>query len=275
LLRGIGCLFALLLIILAGLAIFYFAVVAPRERARQAEVERRAAAFARLRGPARQLAIYDAFVAAVDEHYYDRTFAGFDWPRLKREWRPKAAAAPDDMHLYGDVFFQMAQLFPISHVGVAMSSGKPGAAVVKPRSSWFLSDDDVGLQIASIRRGKSVRLIVGEVWPGSTAANVGVQPGAVAVSISKTLKPNREGRVDLDLLCLTPGESHLVETQPAFTIPLPPSTRACQTGPDPGGSTSPTASITACRGQTLSSGALPPARSTSASTSSRSPRSTK
>ena len=93
LLRGVGCLLAAVLLAVAGLAAYYFIVVAPQERARKTEAERKVAAFARLTGPARRLAIYDALVAAIDEHYFDRSFAGFDWPRLKREWRSKAAAA--------------------------------------------------------------------------------------------------------------------------------------------------------------------------------------
>src|SRR5689334_13631721 len=65
--------------------------------------QQRAAAFARLSGPARRLAIYDAFADQIDRRYFDQTFAGIDWPTARREWRERAAAAPDDSRLYFDV----------------------------------------------------------------------------------------------------------------------------------------------------------------------------
>ena len=230
LLRGIGCLFALLLIILAGLAIFYFAVVAPRERARQAEVERKAAAFARLSGPARQLAIYDGFVAAIDEHYFDRTFAGFDWPRLKREWRSKAAASRDEDDLYFGVFLPMSQAFPVSHVGPTVPERPRKSIGPSPAPPAFSSDDSGARLLEPIRRGKGMINLVGEVFPNSPAATAGLQPAALIETVQITPAGKGNGHVSAKLLCLTPAEAHLIE-HGATKLSLPLAVHACQAVP--------------------------------------------
>jgi len=231
LLRGIGCLFGLLLTIFAGLLIFYFAVVAPRERARQAEVGRKAAAFARLNGPARQLAIYDAFVAAVDEHYYDQTFAGFDWPRLKREWRPRAAAARNEFDLYFSIFLPMSQAFPVSHIGASPPERPQKSSGASP-ASRTISDEDVGAQLlwGGIRRGKGMIGLVGEVLPGSPAAKAGIQPGSVIQTAKLTSDGRGSGRIFAKLFCLTPAEAHLLE-HGSTKLNVPLAAHACQALP--------------------------------------------
>ena len=230
LLRGLGCLVAFLLFAFTALALFYFLVVAPQERARKAEADRKAAAFARLAGPARRLAIYDAFVAAIDEHYFDRTFAGFDWPKLKREWRPKAAAAADDFGLYFDVFLPMSQAFPVSHISALPPKLRrnPGNTSAPPPA---FSEEDVGAQFfAFLRRGKGVHVVIGEVEPNAAAANAGVQPGALIEKASITADRKGAGHVSAKLLCLTPSESHRLEYGlETLTIPL--DANACQARP--------------------------------------------
>lgn len=168
--------------------------------------------FARLTGPARRLAIYDAFVAQINDHYYDQSFSGFDWPKLRREWRSKAAAEPDDWGLYNDVFVQVTQRFPASHVSATPPSAPVSPAAVAatraPASaaSPSCSDRDAGVDMERVRRGKFVSFIVGEVWPASAAARAGVTPGSLVGSGQWG-----EGRFKAALIQLTPDQTHLFE----------------------------------------------------------------
>ncbi len=141
-------------------------------------------AFARLSGSARRLAIYDAFAKQIDQHYYDQSFSGFDWPNLRRAWRSKAATEPDDVGLYDDVFVQIVQRFPTSHVAVTAPStliAHAKAAATTNPSGAICTERDAGMEIVPIRRG-GVGLVVGEVWPASPAARAGVTPGWVVPS---------------------------------------------------------------------------------------------
>jgi carboxyl-terminal processing protease len=143
-----------------------------------------AAAFARLSGSARRLAIYDAFAKQIDRHYYDQSFSGFDWPKLRREWRSKAATEPDDVALYDDVFVQVVQRFPASHVAVTAPTAliAPNATATTNPLDAACRQRGAGMGIVPIRRGKGFGLVVGEIWPASPAARAGVTPGWMATS---------------------------------------------------------------------------------------------
>ncbi len=82
------------------LVAYFFLVVGPRQEAARQDARHAAEAFARLTGGERRLAIYDAFAAQISAHYYDQSFGGFDWPKLRRHWRIEAAKSADDWHLY-------------------------------------------------------------------------------------------------------------------------------------------------------------------------------
>ncbi len=92
----------------ASLVAYFTFVVSPREQAAQEQARRDAVAFARLHGSARRLAIFDAFVDRIDTHYYDQRFSRYAWKAMHTMWRPKAAGARDDTHLYFDVLFPLS-----------------------------------------------------------------------------------------------------------------------------------------------------------------------
>ena len=199
-------------------AVYAFSVL-PQEKAEQ----RREAAFARLTGPARRLAIYDTFVAQVDQHYYDQQFSGFDWPKLKREWRARAATARDDQLLYTDVFVQVAQTFPASHVTVFMAPDPPRgpAAPTQPAGAITppCSPRDMGMQFVQIRRSRGVPYVVGEVWPGSPAAGAGVSPGWVVEPPWTITDSVDHGKFKAVFFTLEPAEMHRFEATVDLALP--------------------------------------------------------
>jgi carboxyl-terminal processing protease len=179
-------------------------------------VHRPQEAFARLSGSARRLAIYDAFVAQIDKHYYDQSFSGFDWPKLRQEGRLKAAAAPNDLSLYLNVFFQVTQRFPSSHVFVSPPStphkdAKAAMAASLVRTPTAVcTDRDRGMQLVQVRRGRGTGMVVGEVWPESPAALAGVTPGWILETSQETGGPGRN-RFKATFMQLSLGQMHAIE----------------------------------------------------------------
>lgn len=202
-----GCVVAAALMF-AGLVAYFFLVVRPSQEAARQDAKNAAEAFGRLTDVERRLAIYDAFAAQISEHYYDQSFVGLDWPKLRRHWRIEAAKSVDDWHLYWNVMAQMAQSFPVSHVGVEMpttAARRAKADVGIPAQSPISApcpEPDGGMLVTAIRRGKDVGIEVGEVIPGSAAAYAGVAPGSIVLEY--TNKPALSGRrITATLLQLT------------------------------------------------------------------------
>lgn len=230
-LRGLGVVTALSALAFAGLFAWFVLVVKPQQIAAQKAEAERAAAFARLSGPARRLALYDAFVAQIDRNYYDQSFSGFDWPKMKREWRPRAAAAKDDTSLYTDVFLQMAQRFPSSHMAVVWPAPKPSPDALKPASSpptappppEYGGEKDVGFQVILLRRDTSRIMMVGEVWPGSEAARQGITPGWLIDKVTYNVTSDKGGRVHVvgTFTALTPMQRQRLETAGVLNLTLP------------------------------------------------------
>ncbi len=206
----VGCVAAAVLMFV-GLVAYFFLVVGPRQEAARQDARHAAEAFARLTGGERRLAIYDAFAAQISAHYYDQSFGGFDWPKLRRHWRIEAAKSADDWHLYWDVMARLAQTFPVSHVSVEM----PIAAAKRAKADGGIQtqspvsapcpEPDGGMLLTSIRRGKEIGIEVGEVIPGSAAAKAGVAPGWLVLEYAN--KPAPSGRrIMTTLLRLTPDQ---------------------------------------------------------------------
>jgi carboxyl-terminal processing protease len=217
-----------------GSFVTYFALaVYPKLLAEQAADAQRAQAFAKLTGAAHRLAIYDAFVAQIDRNYYDQSFSGFDWRKMKRDWRPRAAAAKDDTKLYFDVFFQMVQRFPSSHISFipphegattgpvgtpgVQSTGRQRTTSTGPK---FGGDKDIGFQFVPLRRKGRIVTIVGEVWPGSGASAAGITPGWLVLSYTCRMAgtPPDHVHVAATFFRLTPAQLHALEATGSVQI---------------------------------------------------------
>ena len=203
--RILGGVAILAVVSICGLLAFYQFVHLPK-----------AEAFARLSGPDRRLAIYDAFAAQIDQHYYDQNFSGFDWPKVRQEGRAKAAAAPNDFSLYFDVLFPVTQRFPASHVFVNPPPTPPkevktvATASLSRTPNAVCTDRDRGMQIVQLRRGPGTGMVVGEVWPGSPAARAGVTPGLFVESLRDAGEP-AGGHFKATFIQLDPGQMHAIE----------------------------------------------------------------
>jgi carboxyl-terminal processing protease len=220
-----------------GSFVIYFTLaVYPKLVAKHAADAQRALAFAKLTGAARRLAIYDAFVAQIDRNYYDQSFSGFDWRKMKRDWRPRAAGAKDDTRLYFDVFFQMVQRFPSSHISFILpheraatdtlrtpggpSTGQQGTMSTGPK---FGGDKDIGFQVVPVRRKGRIVTIVGEVWPGSGAAAAGITPGWLVLSFTSRMAgmPSDHVHVAATFFRLTPAQLHALEATGTVQVIAP------------------------------------------------------
>ena len=161
-------------------------------RARAARIE----ALAKLPTRERNLIIFDAYCRQLEAHYFDhRFFEKPEWPKIRAEWREKAAAAENSPNLYFSVLAGLSQQFHQSHVLAmpppdASASGSGKAPVATPALSTEERDIQAkrnrefasgpGYTTAPIRRpGGSGGEIVVDVITGSPADRAGIQPGWV------------------------------------------------------------------------------------------------
>ena len=201
---------------LAGYVIYFTLAVYPKLVAEGTAKAQKAEAFARLTGTARRLAIYDAFVAQIDSQYYDQTFAGMDWPKMKHDWRIKASSVATDNSLYSDVLFQMAQQFPTSHFAVIWPALPPHTdAAQSAKGSGteqkFGGEKDLGFQASQLRRRGRTTWIVGEVWPNSAAAKAGVTPGWIIDESTFNVKDGH-AHITAKFMRLNAAQMHSYET---------------------------------------------------------------
>ncbi len=159
-------------------------------RERSARVDR----LAKLPQRERNLALYHAFCSQLEAHYYDhRFFEQPEWPKLRAQWREKAAAAENNFDLYMTVLSGLGQQFPRSHIGVAMPklTPTPASAVAAERAPSAAERErsarlvalwasGPGFVTAPIRRDDNSGDVVVDVVAGSPADRAGIQPGWVA-----------------------------------------------------------------------------------------------
>jgi carboxyl-terminal processing protease len=160
-------------------------VLIVRDKDRRAQEE-----FAKLPADQHRLAIYDAFWNQISSHYYDRRSTGFDWKALRGEWRGKAAIAADDIDLYFNVLWQLAQKFPNSHVAVsppsslAAAAASAGATKQGGNPSPNTGQVNLGFELVLVQRGGAKIALVGDVTRGSPAERAGIEPGWVVLNQS-------------------------------------------------------------------------------------------
>jgi carboxyl-terminal processing protease len=175
--------------------------------------------FASLSPRDRNLAVYDAFVAQIREHYYQPKLLDSDeWRARFAQFRTKAAAAADVSLLYAQVLQQLAHQFPDSHVDVRMP---PAPAPERSSVSAGPRPDpgNPGFEAAILRRGTIMKAVVGDVETNSPAERAGIAPGYSIQNLSidaTTTGGVLKAEFDRQL----PDEVRSIEHDFRWTLPL-------------------------------------------------------
>ena len=145
-----------------------------------------------------QLATYDAFWAQIDANYFDPKF--LETPECKKwraEGRVQAAAAAYYFELYWNVFHDIVQKFPHSHIE-ANPKASPEQSLeasklpfsperFKVLEGYLLGG--VGFDAPMVRRQNGIEWVVGDVFVGTPAEKAGIEPGWKVITDSSTLVP--------------------------------------------------------------------------------------
>jgi len=157
--------------------------------------------------PSPRVKAFNEAWSAIDLEYFDRTFGGLDWNKVKAEFQPRVDAAKTDAEI-DELILEMAGRLGKSHFGIIpatyfrdikklrqTSAAREHAKDPKPdkqAADGDNSDDDYDDESFTIGRyGVGIELrridgqfIVAAVQPGSSAADGGVRPGYVIDKIN-------------------------------------------------------------------------------------------
>jgi carboxyl-terminal processing protease len=111
------------------------------------------------------VATFDSAWSIVQRTHFDTTFNGLDWPRVRDELRPRAAAARSDAELRA-LLLEMLQRLKQSHFSII-----PKALAEAPERAGGAGD--LGMDVRWVENA----LVVVRVDPGGPAAAVGIKPG--------------------------------------------------------------------------------------------------
>ena len=110
---------------------------------------------------------------AVNNRYFDASFNGIDWARMRDTYRPQAAAATDEQALYRALNLMLALLRDAHTFAV------PPAQIAATRQHRSLS---VGFAARLVEN----RVVITQVRNGSSAHAAGIQPGWILTRVGDT-----------------------------------------------------------------------------------------
>ena len=169
--------------------------------------------------PDRNLAIYDAFVGELHEHYFDaKLVRSSEWEARFAEFRKKAQVAPDDSHLYTGVLQPLSNAFPDSHV---FALGPEFASKDVPPPGPKKAPGNPGFELAVMRRDRVMRAMVGDVERNSAAERAGIAPGYVIQNLSITTT-EKGGHLKAEFDRYRPDEVRSYERDFKWSAPLYP-----------------------------------------------------
>lgn len=128
--------------------------------------------------------VFDTVWNAVRRQYYDPDLHGVDWRAACETYRPQALAAADDHALYRSLS-AMLDLLDDGHAGVA------SPAVARRQDALRTRRAVIGI---ALLRQDGDQWRVDSVRPGSPAADAGIQPGWLLLSVD-----GRSWGVDFDV----------------------------------------------------------------------------
>ncbi len=118
------------------------------------------------------VASFDTAWSRINATYYDTAFRGIDWPGIRDELRPRAAAARE-IGALREVIVEMMGRLGESHFTLI-----PGERASAITSGGAAEDDDRGEGQTGLTLGLGDRrVLVSRVEPGSPAWSAGVRPG--------------------------------------------------------------------------------------------------
>lgn len=129
------------------------------------------------------LSVYDNVWHWVDARYYDEHFNGADWPGARERHRAAAAAAKNDRELYQAINAMLAEL------NDRHTAAQPAPDFASTFRGIYVV---LGLRSQEIAGAQDGRRRVIEVFPKSSAAEVGVQVGWTLLAC--------DGRPPLDVI---------------------------------------------------------------------------
>jgi carboxyl-terminal processing protease len=133
------------------------------------------------------LETFDAVWQKIYDHHFDTNFHGYDWKKIREQFRPRAAHARDTAQLR-DIIQEMIDLLHVSHMAIVpgelteMMQSKGGK---EDPSVEQASDEDsgtVGLEVRFLGHD----LVVTHVEPGLPADRAGVRTGWIIKRIADT-----------------------------------------------------------------------------------------
>ena len=146
------------------------------------------------------LAVYDAFVSAIESNYYDSKYLASDeWRGMKTTWREKAANVGQmPFALHNEVLREMLKHLPESHFSVEYPKNPGESSTPEPseraketveryKRLYPLYAVGPGLECVKVRRGTQEFFLVGDVWPDTLAEENGIRPGWRTIVCQQTL----------------------------------------------------------------------------------------
>jgi C-terminal processing protease CtpA/Prc len=156
------------------------------------------AVFNRLSVEQQNLAVYDAFWAALDANYYDPELLATPRMReLRDRWRTTARSA-NALQIHGGVLDRLSAQFPNSHVATTprfslndiMIAALPADLSEQWKQVRKKFAGGPGFEDAITRRPSGNEWIVGDVVTGSAADEAGITPGWKILSAVTTQQAN-------------------------------------------------------------------------------------
>lgn len=134
--------------------------------------------------PGDRLAVFDALWRTVRDEYFDPRLGGLDWDAIRREWRPKAAAAQTQAELYLDVLFPVLDQIRSSHIvltppgDLTLTTGRSFRMPRQQRGRPMLMTtpaDEAGM--GAVLTWTGTAYVVEDVSQDGPAYSAGLRPG--------------------------------------------------------------------------------------------------
>jgi len=120
--------------------------------------------------PKQREAVFERVWKDVDEHYYDPEFGGVNWKKIHQRYLPLVKSAKDDKHFYSIVDRMTAELHD-AHTRFTSPE------------QWANHKKHQGVSIGFRAGYVEGQVVVLDVFPDSSAAHAGIEPGMIVTAL--------------------------------------------------------------------------------------------